>query len=79
MGIRIFEVNVFARLRGSGVSHVRMGTCWEFLRNLLVFRFSKEWRQNFQKSALKSEAFDLSTGAATPKAVAGPGKTSTSS
>lgn len=40
MGVRVLEFNVFARMRGTGVSHVRMETCWEFLRNLIVFRFS---------------------------------------
>jgi dolichol-phosphate mannosyltransferase len=41
MGIRIMEFNVFARLRGSGLSHVRVWTCLEFFRNLLWFRFSR--------------------------------------
>ncbi len=48
MGITVIEFNVFARMRGSGVSHVRMETCWEFLRNLLAFRFSNkmaDWRR----------------------------------
>jgi glycosyltransferase involved in cell wall biosynthesis len=48
MGVRVLEFNVFARMRGTGVSHVRMETCWEFLRNLLAFRFSdalSSWRQ----------------------------------
>lgn len=40
MGLRIHELNVFSRLRGNGLSHVRAGTCFEFLRNLLRFRFS---------------------------------------
>ena len=40
MGVRVLELNAFARMRGTGVSHVRIETCWEFLRNLLVFRFS---------------------------------------
>lgn len=49
MGLRVLEFNVFARMRGNGLSHVRVGTCWEFLRNLLIFRFSTEmpkWRRN---------------------------------
>lgn len=49
MGIRVLEFNSFARLRGSGVSHVRSSTCWEFLRNLLHYRFSDEipcWRKS---------------------------------
>lgn len=51
MGMRVMEFNVFSRMRGNGVSHVKPATCWEFLRNLLVFRFSKEWRQSFQAMA----------------------------
>ncbi len=53
MGLRVLEFNVFARMRGNGLSHVRVMTCWEFLRNLMIFRFSPEmpkWRRN-----LKSE------------------------
>ena len=30
MGVRILEFNVFARMRGNGISHVRMGACWAF-------------------------------------------------
>ncbi|MBA3560232.1 MAG: glycosyltransferase family 2 protein [Gemmatimonadaceae bacterium] len=47
MGIRVLELNVFARMRGGGLSHVRASTCWEFFRNLLIFRFSpsiRAWR-----------------------------------
>lgn len=39
LGLRILEVNVFARLRGTGLSHVRPSTCWEFLRDLARYRF----------------------------------------
>jgi glycosyltransferase involved in cell wall biosynthesis len=49
MGLRILEFNVFARMRGGGLSHVRPSTCWEFFRQLLVFRFSRrmsEWRRS---------------------------------
>ena len=51
MGMRVMEFNVFSRMRGNGVSHVSTTTCWEFLRNLLYFRFSSEWRRNFRKAA----------------------------
>lgn len=47
MGVHVMELNVFARMRGNGVSHVRVMTCWEFAKNLIKFRFSKKWRQNF--------------------------------
>ena len=49
MGLHVMELNVFARMRGNGVSHVKVMTCWEFLQNLLKFRFSKKWRQSFQE------------------------------
>lgn len=48
MGVRIFEVNVFARMRGNGLSHVRAMTVWEFFASLLRYRFSGEltqWRE----------------------------------
>ena len=47
LGARVLEMNVFARMRGSGLSHVRASTCVEFFRNLIRYRFSrdlKEWR-----------------------------------
>ena len=40
MGVRILEMNVFARMRGSGLSHVRASTCWDFFSSLLAFRFT---------------------------------------
>jgi glycosyltransferase involved in cell wall biosynthesis len=51
MGVHVMELNVFARMRGNGVSHVKVMTCWEFLQNLLKFRLSKKWRQNFQEAS----------------------------
>ena len=48
MGLRVLELNVFARMRGNGTSHVRASTCWEFLHNLLAFRFGgrlSSWRR----------------------------------
>jgi glycosyltransferase involved in cell wall biosynthesis len=49
LGLRILEFNVFARMRGSGVSHVRTTTVIEFLRSLLAFRFSNEWKRDFER------------------------------
>lgn len=49
MGLRVLELNVFARMRGNGLSHVHMATCWEFFRHLLGFRFSSRlarWRRD---------------------------------
>ncbi|MBL0169316.1 MAG: glycosyltransferase family 2 protein [Gemmatimonadaceae bacterium] len=54
MGVRVIEVNVFARMRGSGLSHVRMATCWEFFTYLLGFRFSgtlKAWRHRMAEQS----------------------------
>jgi dolichol-phosphate mannosyltransferase len=42
--LRVLELNVFARMRGAGVSHVRAATCWEFISTLLGARFSGRWR-----------------------------------
>ena len=49
MGLRILEFNAFARMRGSGLSHVRPNTCWEFVRDLLIFRFSGRFRFDRQE------------------------------
>jgi glycosyltransferase involved in cell wall biosynthesis len=49
MGLRIMEVNVFARLRGTGLSHVRLGTCRQFIWQLLNFRLTTGWRRNLPK------------------------------
>jgi len=58
MGLRVLELNAFARMRGTGVSHVRTSTCWEFLRNLFVFRFSarvREWKKANASQAAMAE------------------------
>jgi len=44
LGLRVFEVNVFARMRSNGLSHVRPGTCWEFFWNLLRARLTPSFR-----------------------------------
>lgn len=51
MGVDVLEVNVFSRMRGNGVSHVRPVTVWEFLTYLLRFRFSPRWRRAFRAAA----------------------------
>jgi polyisoprenyl-phosphate glycosyltransferase len=59
MGIRVLELNVFARMRGNGLSHVRLTTCWEFFKHLLILRFSGKlaaWRQGLLGSPLQGEA-----------------------
>lgn len=53
MGLRVLELNVFARMRGNGLSHVRAGTCWEFLRELANYRFTDRlagWKQGLKSS-----------------------------
>ena len=36
------SIELLRTVAGQGVSHVRSSTCWEFLRNLLHYRFSDE-------------------------------------
>jgi hypothetical protein len=55
MGLRIIELNVFARMRGAGLSHVRAATCWEFFSSLLKHRFSSEWKRDVCKVADATE------------------------
>jgi len=45
MGVRVLEMNVFARMRGNGLSHVRGSTAWEFFTKLLRLRFGSELSQ----------------------------------
>lgn len=71
MGMHVLELNVFARMRGNGVSHVRVTTCWEFIHYLLKFRFSKEWRQNFRKATLAAQAANFSSEPASQHAASG--------
>ena len=40
LGLTVLELNVFARMRGNGLSHVRATTCWQFFHRLLAFRYS---------------------------------------
>ncbi len=50
MKLRVLEVNVFARMRGTGLSHVRPSTCWEFLVELLRYRFTgviAQWKREY--------------------------------
>ncbi|MHC4469762.1 MAG: glycosyltransferase family 2 protein [Planctomycetota bacterium] len=59
MGVRVLEFNVFARMRGSGVSHVNTGTCMEFLRKLLSYRFTRrlaDWRDKVRDLPLEDSA-----------------------
>jgi glycosyltransferase involved in cell wall biosynthesis len=44
LGVRVLELNAFARMRGRGESNVRATTCLEFLRELLRYRFTPHLR-----------------------------------
>jgi len=44
MGIRVLEVNIFARMGTCGVSPVPVVTLWEFFSNLLKYRWTGGWR-----------------------------------
>ena len=50
LGVRVLETNVFARMRGNGLSHVRAGTCWEFFRELFAYRFGRlrAWKKSLK-------------------------------
>ena len=48
MQLRVLELSVFARMRGSGVSHVRPSTVFEFIRRLVGFRFSPRRQRRFR-------------------------------
>ena len=51
LGVRVIEMNVFARMRGHGLSHVRAATAWEFFSTLLRYRFGADmarWRKSVE-------------------------------
>ena len=51
LGVRVLEMNVFARMRGNGLSHVRASTCWEFFTKLIAFRLGPKlsrWRKSHE-------------------------------
>ena len=57
MGVRVIELNVFARMRSNGLSHVRPSTCWDFIVNLLRYRFTGKvspWRRKEVRAAAKN-------------------------
>ena len=39
-GLKVFELNAMAQMRLEGASHVRPATVWEFVRNLIAYRFN---------------------------------------
>ncbi len=53
LGVRVLEMNVFARMRGNGLSHVRGVTCLEFVFGLLRLRLGgglSRWRKRRAKA-----------------------------
>jgi hypothetical protein len=40
LNLRVLEFNVLGQMREGGTSNVRVGTCWEFVRNLFKYRFA---------------------------------------
>lgn len=65
LGARVLEFNVFGRMRGNGLSHVRVSTCVAFFAALIRLRFSRElptWRRGV---ALQSADTPRSTAAGT--------------
>lgn len=58
LGVRIIEMNVFARMRSNGLSHVRATTCVEFFVNLLKFKFGgtlSAWRKRHPQVVFRTE------------------------
>ena len=57
LGVRVLEMNVFARMRSNGLSHVRASACVEFFANLLRYRFGgalREWRRRQPAAPLRA-------------------------
>ena len=57
LGVRVLEMNVFARMRSRGLSHVRASACVEFFVNLMRYRFGdalKSWRSRRPVEALRA-------------------------
>ncbi len=41
LGLEVYEFNVLSQMREGGSSNVNAGTCWEFIINLLKYRFGR--------------------------------------
>jgi glycosyltransferase involved in cell wall biosynthesis len=58
LGVQVIEMNVFARMRSRGLSHIRATTCAEFFINLLRFKFGSAlaaWRKTCPQVMTRSE------------------------
>jgi glycosyltransferase involved in cell wall biosynthesis len=59
LGVRLLEMNVFARMRSRGLSHIRASACVEFLVGLLKLKFGRtlsEWRKTRPQVVIRSGA-----------------------
>lgn len=57
LGLDVLEFNVFARMRSRGISHVRASTCWDFIKNLFIFRFTgklSRWKESVRDFEIKA-------------------------
>ena len=67
LGVRVIEMNVFARMRSNGLSHVHASACVEFLANLIRYRFGgalTDWqRSRMQEHPGAHGPLDRSSGA----------------
>jgi glycosyltransferase involved in cell wall biosynthesis len=57
LGVRVLEMNVFARMRSRGLSHVRPSACVEFFVGLLTLKFGRalsEWRRTRPQVVIRS-------------------------
>ena len=61
LGLRVIELNVFARMRGTGLSHVRPVTCWEFLSHMLAARLGGRWNLRSTEARLARSSLPTST------------------
>jgi dolichol-phosphate mannosyltransferase len=65
MGLKIIEMNVFARMREHGMSKVQATTVWTFVRKLLRFRFGREmanWRREWEQRGADEVVAALAAG-----------------
>jgi glycosyltransferase involved in cell wall biosynthesis len=53
IGVHVLEFNVFSRMRSGGVSQVRPTTCFEFLKNLLRYRFGSGWQAGLPRGVAR--------------------------
>jgi hypothetical protein len=70
LGIRVIELNVFSRMRGNGLSHVRASTCWDFLKGLAHLRASPSLRRWRRRARVEPPAADGTAPVALPRETA---------